>query len=290
MILMLAAFVVVVVQRHQIRLWWYVRQLDSSQPAQALALYDHIAAELAASERTLLSATRHSRADVRLIAAGLVGRLDNGQAMSALDALLRDDDEDVREVAAMMLAFDKRPDAWERLKDASRSKDAPIAAAAVSVINRTLYDDGPCVLASALRMHASPQVRAQAAESLIMMLVGSAPPNDPDLSAIRAHELSILRGCGVYRALAGALSDEGAFDGKLAYERELAEVVGQAVRQGIPVDDEPLDSTSSGRRTVGGFIRSSLDARFGLPASVYAGDPEAIAEALRGIVDRTSTD
>jgi len=282
--LMVCAFVVIVFQRHQIRLWWYVRALDaSSGGAETLQLYDRIAAELAASESAMLAGVRSERSDVRLIAAGLVTKLDEPQAMRALDTLLRDDDPDVRGVAALMLAFDTRKAAWARLTGAIKSDDTTAAAAAASVINRTTYDDAPCILVEALKSHASPTVRAQAAESLIVTLIGSTV-KDPNLASAWAQSSQRHRDCGVYVALAEALADEGAFKGRLAYERELDDVIAQAGARGIAVEGRGTDETDKAR-TVGGLIRSMLDEAFALPAETYAMGPAEIADALRQAVE-----
>ncbi|MCA9254003.1 MAG: hypothetical protein KDA33_00130 [Phycisphaerales bacterium] len=287
--LMVCAFVVIVFQRHQIRLWWYVRALDaSSGGAQTLQLYDRIAAELAASESAMLAGVRSDRSDVRLIAAGLVTKLDEPQAMRALDTLLRDDDEDVRGVAALMLAFDTRKAAWTRLTGAIKSDDTKAAAAAASVINRTTYDDAPCILVEALKTHASPQVRAQAAESLIVTLIGSTV-KDPSLASVWAQASQRHRECGVYLALAEALADEGAFEGRLSYEREMDDVIAQAGARGIAVEGRGADGTDRAR-TVGGLIRSLLDEAFSLPADLYAMGPAEVAEALRRAVEQPEGD
>lgn len=290
MCLMVAAFLGVVTQRHQIRAWWYIHQLDStSDNEDRIAILSHLSAELAASDAALLSALKHPLADVRLLAIPLATKLDASEGIPALNDLLDDGDRDIRDLAALMLAFDRRDAAWACLRTASESDDAVAAEAAVGAIGRSTRDAACCVLVRALQNHPAAIVRAQAAESLILILSDEIPSVMSDHRVIEAQHrerLGHCDGCSAYEVLAEALSDTGEFRGTLAYERELQDLKSQAIRNGWDFSAPGLTNSPTNRRKVGRYLQGALENTLAIPAGSLALDAPDLASRIREAVDQ----
>lgn len=235
-----------------------------------------------------MSATRNESPEVRILSAALVAQLDEDRAIPTLERLMQDDDRDVRDTAALMLAFDKRESAWECLRRSTESADEKTAATAVGVINRSTRDKVPCVLVRALQEHESGLVRAQAAEGLIVMLASLSPSakvNGEEAQASRQGGIDNCGQCGAYRALAAALSDKGTFQGRLAYERELEEVMSQATQQGIPVSGSAPSVSTGDRRSIGEFTRRTLADSLRMPIEKLSADVDDVAQSIREVVE-----
>lgn len=280
---MVLAFALIVWQRHRIRSEWFIWQLGrTTNPAQRLGLLNKISAELGASEGTLLSAYRGNVEDVRSIAIPHLAALRDGEGLRALGELLHDDSRDIRESAALALVFDQRDAAWKVLCDAVQSEDVNAACAAAGVIGRSSREDAGCVLADAIEKNDSPRVRAQAAESLIVAIADAIQGRGPKVKGWHVRDSKVARGCGVFAVLAMAASDGGTFEGRLANERAIADVLGAARSKGVALAPNAGPSRAVPTRRVGEFVRTQLVETLGLSKAIVGGDEDTLVKALNG--------
>ena len=165
--ILIAAFVGTIWKRDAIRARWWAYRLVQSDDLNEQA---HWITAIEATGPAGLGAARwlaeSERVSVRSMAVAVLGRCSNDGAIRTLGALVRDPDLDVRESAALTLAFSGHPLSRRLLIDHAAASDSDAAAAAVSGLGRVATAEAQSCLVHALRSHGDPLVRAQAAESL----------------------------------------------------------------------------------------------------------------------------
>ena len=241
-LLLVALFTVVVLQRNHIRAHWWAYRLTLTED---LDLRGYYLASLSAVGESGAGATRrlarHEDPDVRLLAIFALNALPEGERISELRRLLHDSDLDVREAAALALVFVGSAESTAILCETAVAKAADSATAAVAALGRSNDPRAKQTLCSVLRDHPRADVRAQAAESLGGWL--DMIRDDSDHSEIRDEAL----GCEGIAALVDALSDEAIFSGPLLLERQIADAA-QAMNRpdvsggfscDVPPPDEP---------------------------------------------------
>ena len=242
--ILIAAFVGTIWKRDAIRArWWAYRLVQSDDLNEQAGWITAIEATGPAGLGAARYLAKSDRAAIRSMAVAVLGHCSNDGAIRTLGALVRDPDRDVRESAALTLAFSGHPLSRRLLIDHAAASDSDAAAAAVSGLARVATVEAQSCLVHALRSHGDPLVRAQAAESLADnlaiagVLVATA---DPVSILLRSQE------------------DDGVFRGQLVAEREIERVTGHVAMQTattLPVENP--DPTHTPRR-VGDIATVSL--------------------------------
>ena len=224
-LLLVALFTVVVLQRNRIRAHWWAYRLTLTED---LDLRGYYLASLSAVGDSGAGAIRrlgrYDDPDVRLLAIFALNALSRSEQTAELRRLLHDSDLDVREAAALALVFVGSAESTAILCETAVAKAADSASAAVGALGRSNDPHAVQTLCSVLRDHPRADVRAQAAESLGGWL--DMIHHDSDQSVIRDEAL----GCEGIAALVDALSDEAIFSGPLLLERQIADAA-QAMNQ-----------------------------------------------------------
>ncbi len=254
--IMLGLFAFVVLQRDRLRAhyWAYrlVRADDLPQRAQYLNGLLSLGGSAAGAVEGL---AEHESPDVRLLALAALRAMPEKTTNEIAGRLVFDPDREVREAAALTLAFSDSKAALRALYLWARSQPDETAAAAVAALARCAQLKAAETLCGVLSEHPSPLVRAQAAESLAEWLGGLDGESDAIASLVPQHD--------PFRTLVEALSDEATFDGLLALERDIAAAAAFVQQQGYALDAEAGKGTqpapSSGTHTGGatGFRFSS---------------------------------
>ncbi len=289
--LMVVAFAVVVVQRHRIRVQWFISRLDHVEShVDRLNLVHQISAEMAASDGTLEYVARHPSAELRILAVPHAASIQSREGLKMLATLMADESRDVREAAALALVFDEREMAWRILREAAVRKNPYAAGAAAGVLGRSPRKEAACVLAETLREHDIPVVRAQAAESLVMLIVGARSSEIPDMSEWMVRRSTLPDDCEVFLALANATGDDVAFNERLVHEREIANALRAAQANGIAMVDMPETDSPPGTRTIGLLVRTMIHDELGCSFESFSADPLEFAQRLRACVEAANGD
>jgi len=213
--ILIGLFLLVVLQRRQIRSHWWAFRLARTEDTIARGYYLSCLAATGepATEAIRRLATDH-RADVRALSVFALQRLPAGSGIRDLARLMRDEEWSVREAAASGLAFMGTNAAVEALRETLAQPEEAPAAAAAAALGRA-DDRLSCEsLKKAAGGHPSALVRAQAIESLAGLLRDSVAPS--------ARTFAAQGTCDPLTILIGALRDHGLFEGPLALERQIA--------------------------------------------------------------------
>jgi len=242
--ILIAAFGGTIWKRNAIRArWWAYRLVQSDGLNEQAGWITAIEATGPAGLGAARYLAESDRAAIRSMAVAVLGRCSSDGAIRTLGALVRDPDRDVRESAALTLAFSGRPLSRRLLVDHAARPNRDAAAAAVSGLGRVATADAQSCLAHTLRSHGDPFVRGQAAESLAdnLAITGVlAATADPVSILLRSQE------------------DDGVFSGQLVAEREIEQVTGHvAMQTATTLPTEDPDATNTPRR-VGDIATVSL--------------------------------
>jgi len=169
---------------------------------------------------------------------------------SAYRSLLRDEDAEVRETAALDLAFRSQTAATQMIANAARDEAAPTAITAMAALRRIGDETVASCLSDIITSSHDPLRRAQAVESLLIWL-------DTHGRELLLHPTEPGQDIKtpIAVALASALNDVSTFQGKLAFEREVTAVGNFLGGASVaPTDDIDADTT----RRIDGFTRAKL--------------------------------
>lgn len=267
---MIVAFLVVVIQRNNIRARYWAYQLkqtnDLAEQAYYIACLTSIGDAAADSVESLVWDSRNG---IRMLAIpasqGLTPRI---RHELVLYALLLDDDEELQASAATAIALSHwKPGEQSLIAFAQTPSDSTACAAAggLSRIESAAAKDALCNI---IQTHKSSKVRAQAVESLASHLQPSL-----DKTAAIPGKLDPIS------VMVQALSDSGEFSGKLAAEKEI-ETVSSAVtaRKGVRVATSgPATPTA---RTVASVAASVLTQLTGETIEPVSADFAAISQLI----------
>jgi hypothetical protein len=273
-IVMVAAFIIVVCQRGQIRSRWWAWQLtrsnDLTQQAHYLGL---LIGAGDAGAGAVDSLARYPRAEVRALAVVALAKLRGERGIAGLRRLLTDEDADVAESAAVSLAFLKDQQGLGSLVEAVERGSPTAAAAALAALPRIASPVAMDTLCRTASDHAVARVRAQAVESLAAWLMaGGESENLP---------------CDPVGVLVAALEDPGKFPGVLSLERQIASAELMTNR---PIAREgsaspPAVPSCCSLRTVGevaaGYLERLTGRKFEPAAGRTAADCAELAEQCR---------
>lgn len=285
-VLLLGLFGLSMLQRNRIRAHWWAYRLartdDAAEQAYYVAALSAVGEHAGGAARRL---ARHPRPDVRSCAVAVLGRLPAESALPALIELMGDPDRDIRESAALTLAFADTPEAESALVDGALRPDPSTAAAAAAALGRMARSTAQTRLCAVLRTHPDAHVRAQAAESLGDSIAAGGIPSPLQTSGdtSKPEADAIL-------TLVHALSDRVEFDGTLAAERQMAEVARHLTRSTtLPV--RPGRPAAPGqRRTVADIAAQTLNRLTGPPPDGWkdddTADPAIVADRLRSRIER----
>lgn len=213
----LAAFLTLVIYyRNHIRARWWAHRLVRAQDLNQQTYYlNSLIAVDEAAITAIRSLTRNEDANIRLLAVIALKSLPEQKAVDVLTRLLNDSSVDVRESAALALAFMQSGKATGHLISASIKKQSGPASAAVMALGRVPSSVALKALCKALDGHPLPVVRAQAAESLAEWVQSS-------MRTPAMHEaLYTQEVCDPFLVLVRALEDRAIFSGDLSLEREI---------------------------------------------------------------------
>lgn len=215
LIFLIALFAVVVIQRDRIRAhWWAYRLAHDDSVSQRGYYLSCIAAVGTAGTGAIESLTQANDPDVRSLAIFALRNLAEDRGIPGLAHLLADADQDVREAAALGLAFKNSPAATEALRTGSTNANPRIATAALTGLARLETAEAISYLCAAPAKQLDPFVRAQAAESLgeyLLSARGNGIEEKPKESDIRPAIVALMT----------ALSDNAMFTGELSLERQI---------------------------------------------------------------------
>lgn len=212
---MVAAFAMVVWQRNRIRAEWWARKLAEAQSLDEKAYY--MTSLLAVGESAhgaIARLARHESAEVRSLAVVLLARTTIDLQRSELPRLMDDADQEVRELAASTLVLTGDEQCCREVMRALQGRSFSRTRAAAAALSRAPPRDVVGALSDAARQHEDPATRAQAIESLALLLQAEAGGRSPRTasSPVTFAELGI-------GSLVDGLLDQGLFEGRLAAER-----------------------------------------------------------------------
>ncbi len=213
LVLLIGLFIVVLLQRQRLRAHYWAWKIAQSESLEERGRY--LNALMSVGEPGIGAMGRLAAdpdPDLRMLAVMAYRSLPRPAMIGGLRPMMADADVDVRESAALGLAFDGHDAATATLKESVLHPDAHVASAAAAALARVTDPSAAGVLTDALMSHPSPLVRAQAAESIGAWLIARTPSDEPGFQFADAACL---------RALFGAHSDQGRFDGMLSLEREI---------------------------------------------------------------------
>ena len=274
-LVLLICCLAVIHQRNRIRAYWWASRLVQTEDLGARGYY--LASLAAVGEMATGAIERLSRnedPEVRVLAIFPLKSLPQEDALPVLRRLLDDSDMDVRESAAVALAFMSSPGARAVLRETAVSQ-AKGAATAAGALGRSQDPSDMETLCQVLAQHPSPAVRAQAAESIAALLLGEDDPGEAEAAA------AMPDGCDPFLALVHGLADGAMFAGSLSLEREVAAAARFVRRQGRRVEGvgSAQDSASAARRRVADVAAkglSSLTGRVVTPLAEQSAAQQAV--------------
>jgi len=224
---MVVAFLIVVVQRDNIRARYWAHQLkqtdDLAEQAYYIACLTSVGDSAAESVESLVW---DSRKEIRMLAIpaskGLTPRI---RHEFVLNMLLIAEDDELQASAATAIALSHWEPGEQFLIAVSQSPEESTACAAAGGLSRIDSAAAADALCSIIQTNKSPKVRAQAVESLAAHLQPSL--DNPGAITGKFDPITVM---------VQALRDSGEFTGKLAAEREI-DTVSTAVtaRKGLRV-------------------------------------------------------
>ncbi len=244
-VLLLALFTLTILQRNPIRSYWWAYRLTRTEDGVERAYF--LASLSAVGEDAtgpIAGLSRNEYSDIRLLSIGLLQSLPHQGGFERLAQLLGDEDADVRESAALAIAFMATDTAAEALCEAVDSENVNRAAAAALALGRIDAPRARRSLCKAIVDHPSPRVRAQATESLAGHLL--TPQNRNATAQTETAEFEPH----IFRALVQALADQATFAGRLGIERSIDSARTFARQAGNPLSTRPSTSTSPRVRCV----------------------------------------
>lgn len=251
-VLLLILFTLILLQRNRIRSYWWSYQLTRTED---VVDRTYFLASLAAvgedAAGPIARLSRNQYSDVRLLSIELLQSLPHQGGLEHLARLLGDVDADVRESAALALAFMATDAATKVLRDAVASENANRAAAAALALGRIEPSLAWRSLCQAAKNHPSPRVRAQAIESLAGHLIASRNQNTAEIET------------RVFQALVQALADRATFAGRLGIERSIDNARNFARQAGNPLSTRLSPSTSPAVRCVADIAARCLSSLTG---------------------------
>jgi hypothetical protein len=252
-IIMVAGFVIVVVERDRIRARWWAwrlaRTTDLTEQGHYLGLVMGVGE---AGVGAVDSLSRDERPEVRALAVVALAKLDGEQGVAGLRRLLADEDADVAESAGVSLAFLKDQQGLRPLLDAVEHGSPTAAVAAVAALPRIASPMALAALCRAASGHADARVRAQAVESLSAWLVAGGKSDG--------------QSCDPLAVLVAALEDSGKFAGVLSLERQITGAEAMASRPSAKTAaSQPAVPACCQLRSVGEIAAESLGRLTGQP-------------------------
>jgi len=249
--LMFLMFAGVVWQRHRLRAhWWGIQLAGASTTEDKAEFIARIAAQGPQGHDVLFGLAHEDDREIRQMLLAILAGLPVHECASAYHSLLRDNDAEVRETAALDLAFRDQPAATELIVSAARDESSAAAITAMAALRRIGVETVATCLSDIITTSPDPSRRAQAVESLLIWL----ETHGRDLLLHPTEPGQDIR-APVAAALASALNDVSTFQGKLAFEREVAAVGNFLGATSVaPADKIDADTT----RRIDGFTRAKL--------------------------------
>lgn len=251
-----ALFLLTIWQRNRIRAYWWAARLEKAEDLTARTYYLSCLVSVGDSAKgAICRLARSENSEVRALAIPAMARLSEPVRFAELDRLLADSDAEVRQSAALALAFAGSEAATNVLARRAMGRDsAEGTMTAAAALSRLSSPAALAVLCKVAREHPNAAVRAQAVESIGAWLVSETGRD----SAATSRPASDGEPFGVLVAL---LADRGDFAGALSLEREIASAERAAKGpDGVPLPKgahvagprEPasLSASATGHRTV----------------------------------------
>ncbi len=169
--LMFLMFAGVVWQRHRLRAHWWGIQLASAATTEDKAeCIARIADQGSQGYDVLFGLAYEDDREVRQMLLAVLAGMPVMESAGAYRTLLRDDDAEVRETAALDLAFRNQMAATEMIVNAARDESAPTAITAMAALRRIGDETIASCLSEIITAAPDPLRRAQAVESLVIWL------------------------------------------------------------------------------------------------------------------------
>ncbi|MCG8406686.1 MAG: HEAT repeat domain-containing protein [Phycisphaerales bacterium] len=282
LVLLLISFSLVIIERNRIRAHWWAHQLARTEDLNEQGYYLNsiiaVGEEAAGAIQTLI---HHDDSNVRALAVVALQSLPERTASHGLVLLLSDENVDVRESAALAIAFMQSRKAATYLYLTTQSDQAGPASASVMALSRLRSKISLKGLCQALEEHPSPIVRAQAAESLAEWVEGA-----PEELLVQEGNHSERQLRDPFQALSRALRDQATFSGDLSLEREIRAAVTFARQQNL-VHQDDANTESVRERTVAEIAANTLSKLTGQTVRPLFESPPGtaanLAEQYRGM-------
>lgn len=215
--LFVVLFLLTIWQRDRIRAHWWAARLEKAETLSDRTYYLSCLVSVGDSAKgAVRRLARSENPEVRALAIPAMARLPEPLRLAELDRLLADPDAEVRQSAALALAFAGGESAIDIIARRATERDSSAAAAtAAAALSRVSSPAALAVLCKVAREYPDAAVRAQAVESIGAWLVSETGRD----SAATSRPAGDGEPFGVLVAL---LADRGEFDGALSLEREIA--------------------------------------------------------------------
>jgi len=227
-------------QRDALRAHWWARRLSTAQGFDEQRHYVTLLASLGESAVTPVARLMEQEDPrTRILAAGILAHTACMPARNSLVKALHDPDVEVREAAALALAFGHETQVVPALAAVSREADAQAAAAACVALGMIASNIALPALLEAAEQHPEAAVRAQAVEMLGMRRAPEAEKVLKERLTDQGRFSVMLYG---ERRLSGAIafadSQQGTQTPALSRpaDRTVASVADDALKQLVPVD------------------------------------------------------
>jgi hypothetical protein len=220
--LFIVLFLLTIWQRDRIRAHWWAARLETAEALSDRTYYLSCLVSVGDSAKGAIRRLARSESpETRALAIPAMARLPERVRLAELDRLLADPDAEIRQSAALALAFTGGEVATDILARRATGRDSSAAAAtAAAALSRIASPAALAILCRTAREHPDAAVRAQAVESVgawLMAETGKAPSAASQPVAWQpAGEVE------PFAVLVLLLADRGEFDGPLSLEREIA--------------------------------------------------------------------
>jgi len=210
-------FLLTIWQRNRIRAHWWAARLEKAETLSNRTYYLSCLLSVGDSAKgAIRRLARSENPEARALAIPAMARLPEPVRLAELDRLLADPDAEIRQSAALALAFTGGEAVTDILARRATGRDSSAAAAtAAAALSRIASPVALAILCKTAREHPDAAVRAQAVESVgawLMAETGKAP----SAASQPAGDVE------PFAVLVSLLADRGEFDGPLSLEREIA--------------------------------------------------------------------
>jgi len=248
---MFVIFAGVVWQRHRLRAHWWGIQLASASTTEDKAEFiARIAAQGPQGHDVLFGLAHEDDRETRQMLLAILAGMPVSECAGAYHTLLRDNDAEVRETAALDLAFRNQEAATDLIVSAARDESSAVAITAMAALRRIGVEAVAACLSDIITTAPDSLRRAQAVESLLIWL----DTHGRDLLLHPTEPGQDIK-TPLAAALASALNDVSTFQGSLAFEREVA-AVGNFLGAASVAPSAAIDADTT--RRIDGFTRAKL--------------------------------